>query len=129
MIARFEPSTAKGTVIAPPSKSMAHRYLICAGLSKGESVIRNVAFSEDILATIDCIKALGATVNITGDEVRVIGTGAHRIASETVFGCRESGSTIRFFIPIAMILCESAVFHGSDRLMERPFSVYEEIAQ
>ena len=52
-----------GTVKAPPSKSMAHRALICAGLAEGKSVIDNIAASEDILATIDCLRALGAEIN------------------------------------------------------------------
>ncbi|MCR5278785.1 MAG: 3-phosphoshikimate 1-carboxyvinyltransferase, partial [Lachnospiraceae bacterium] len=60
----FEPSLAKGTVTAPPSKSMAHRFLIFAAMADGRSVIENVSFSEDILATIDCIEAIGAKVNI-----------------------------------------------------------------
>ena len=66
-------SIAKGTVKAPPSKSMAHRYIICAALTKGESVISNVDFSEDIKATIDCIKTLGAKVRVDGSNVFVDG--------------------------------------------------------
>ena len=60
---------ARGVVQAPPSKSMAHRMLLCAGLAEGESVVHNVAFSEDILATIDVLRAIGATCRIDGDTV------------------------------------------------------------
>ncbi len=122
-------STARGEVVAPPSKSLAHRYLICAALSEGVSVISNVDLSEDILATIDCIKALGADVKISERKVTVTGRGRSFKKGETVFSCRESGSTVRFFMPVSMMLCESAVFTGSGRLMERPFSVYEDICR
>ena len=60
MRAVIAPGTARGTVAAPPSKSMAHRLLICAGLAEGESLITHVDPSEDILATLDCLRALGA---------------------------------------------------------------------
>ena len=63
----------RGVVQAPPSKSMAHRMLLCAGLAEGESVVHNVAFSEDILATIDVLRAIGATCRIDGDTVTVTG--------------------------------------------------------
>ena len=66
MIVKVTPSTAFGRVSAPPSKSMAHRLLICGALSK-ESVISGVAFSEDIKATLSCLKALGANINIEND--------------------------------------------------------------
>ena len=73
MRVKIEPSKAKGKIKAPPSKSMAHRLLICAGLSDGESTISNVAFSQDILATIDCLTSLGASVEIKNDIVKVKG--------------------------------------------------------
>ena len=67
MIARIEKSTAFGRIIAPPSKSMAHRYLICGALSGSESRISGLEFSEDIKATIDCLYALGADIKIDGN--------------------------------------------------------------
>ena len=67
MTVDIRPGKAAGTVIAPPSKSVAHRLLICAGLSEGQSVVRNVAFSEDILATLDVLKAMGARIETSGD--------------------------------------------------------------
>ncbi|MCR5310541.1 MAG: 3-phosphoshikimate 1-carboxyvinyltransferase [Lachnospiraceae bacterium] len=125
---RIERSVASGTVTAPPSKSLAHRYLICAALAGGTSRISNVAFSEDILATIDCIRALGAKVKTDADVVTVTGISGQRNDSVS-FNCRESGSTIRFMMPIAMMLCGKASFTGSERLLSRPFSVYEDIAK
>ena len=125
MTVNIKPSCLKGQVTAPPSKSMSHRLLICAGLSEGESEIKNIAFSEDILATIDCLQALGAEIKISGDSVNVKGTLPKKKAT---YNCRESGSTLRFFIPLAMLGEGTSLFKGYGRLMERPMQVYENIA-
>lgn len=127
------PSTANGIITAPPSKSMAHRYLICAALSDGISEIHNIAFSEDIKATLQCIEQLGAFAKIENDTVFVNGCGSKILSenfeSERFFNCNESGSTLRFFIPLAMLSEKKAVFSGSKVLMTRPLSVYEEICK
>ena len=81
MIVTIHPGTARGKIQAPPSKSMAHRRLICAALSGGKSVIRGVDRSEDILATADCLQALGASLSWEGDTVRVRGTDPRHSAS------------------------------------------------
>ena len=72
MIVTIEKSTALGSITAPPSKSMAHRYLIGGALTDG-SVIENVAFSDDIKATVSCLKALGANAEIVGNTVNIGG--------------------------------------------------------
>ncbi len=118
------PSLALGSVQVPPSKSMAHRLLICAGLSQGESVIENIAFSQDILATLDCLKALGVSVQIQGSTVIVQGNPNPK--AQEILPCRESGSTLRFFVPLCL-LSGGGTMTGSDRLMERPLSVYEDL--
>lgn len=127
------PSKANGIITAPPSKSMAHRYLICAALSDGISEIHNIAFSEDIKATLQCIEQLGASAKIENDTVFVNGCGSKILSenfeSERFFNCNESGSTLRFFIPLAMLSEKKAVFSGSKVLMTRPLSVYEEICK
>ena len=142
-------SIAKGIVKAPPSKSMAHRYIICAGLCDKVSTISNVDYSEDIKATIDCIKALGARVDVGESFVSIDGreTVIKKILkkaiktptsdksdmsdkqdiSEIDFLCRESGSTMRFFMGIAMTLPVTANFYGSETLRNRPFGIYESI--
>ena len=142
-------SIAKGIVKAPPSKSMAHRYIICAGLCDKVSTISNVDYSEDIKATIDCIKALGARVDVGESFVSIDGreTVIQKILkkaiktptsdksdmsdkqdiSEIDFLCRESGSTMRFFMGIAMTLPVTANFYGSETLRNRPFCIYESI--
>ncbi len=121
-----KPSKACGTVAAPPSKSMAHRLLICAAMAKGTSHITNIAYSEDILATIDCIRALGAEVTTGESDVTVKGTDISKRDAAKLM-CRESGSTIRFFIGLSMLSEKKAEFFGSETLLSRPFSVYEEI--
>ena len=130
MNVRIYPSKAKGIVKAPPSKSMAHRYLICAALADGESVVRNLAFSKDIEATVNCLRALGADIRIDGDAAYITGVDvAKPTGTIQILPCNESGSTLRFFIPICLLNGEEHVLTGSEYLMQRPLSVYEEIAQ
>ena len=107
-------SEIKGTVQAPPSKSWAHRLLICAGLAEGTSVISGLAYSEDILATCDCLEALGANVSRGDGRVTVTGTGEciSAGADNRVLRCRESGSTLRFFIPVAALSEGETVLTG-----------------
>lgn len=128
MIAEFKPCKLKGQISAPPSKSMAHRYLIGAALSKGKSVLSGVDYSEDILASIDCLKALGAEVMICDDVVSVIPDNFMKVESP-VLECRESGSTLRFFIPLVLCLGKKVTLKGSTRLFERPLDVYEDLCK
>ncbi len=126
MIAKISKSKLKGSLAAVPSKSFLHRMLICAALAEGESRIGNFIKSEDILASIDCIKSLGAEVIEEDDVLRIRGIGDKKVA-DAVFPCRESGSTLRFFIPVAAAKCGESTFTGSDRLMERGVGIYEDI--
>jgi len=125
----FDKSHANGCVTAPPSKSMAHRLLIAAGLSEGESVIHNIAQSEDILATLDCLTALGANCQLEKDSVKVSGIGGKIQTENPLLPCRECGSTLRFFIPIALLSRQKTILCGSERLFQRPLSVYETICR
>ena len=122
-------SKAAGRVSAPPSKSMAHRMLVCAALSKGDSLLRGVSFSQDVLATVDCLRALGAEIYDEDGVLRVRGAGLQDRPSPRRFSCRESGSTLRFMIPIAMAAGGESFFEGSARLLERPLGVYEKLAK
>lgn len=128
MKAKIGISTARGVIKAPPSKSYAHRLIICALLSEGRSIIDNVDFSEDIKATIDCATALNAKVTIEGSRVIIDGRPSESTA-EVNFMCRESGSTMRFFMGIAMGLGANSRFYGSETLRNRPFGVYEDICK
>ncbi len=126
MKAIFNPFKLKGTINAPPSKSMAHRYLISAALSKEKSVVSGVDFSEDILATIDCLRALGAEIHIEKDTVTV-NPESFMKKTEPVLNCRESGSTLRFLIPLTLCTGKRITLKGSTRLFERPLDVYEKL--
>lgn len=123
----IEKSSLKGRLAAPASKSMAHRLLICAGLSEGESVIENISYSEDILATLDCLKAMGAEIEKGESRVKIKGISPEKVTEGKVFPARESGSTLRFFIPLALLSSSEHTFTGYGRLMERPMEVYEKI--
>ena len=124
MVVKFEPSVLKGEVTAPPSKSVCHRALIAAALSKGESVINNISLSDDINATVGCLRALGAKIEITGSSALVRGIENPPESAELF--CNESGSTLRFLIPVAAALCKKTVFITSGRLSKRPLSAYED---
>lgn len=128
MIATFHPCKLAGTIQAPASKSMAHRYLIGAALSKENCVLSGVDYSQDILASIDCLKALGAVITSDGDRVRV-DPSRFMQAEAPVLECRESGSTLRFFLPLALCLGKPVTLRGSKRLLERPLGIYEELCR
>ena len=118
------PARIGGTVSAPPSKSMAHRAVLCSALAKGISHIENLEFSKDISATLAAAGQLCARVESGPADALVEGLGHFR----PVFGpvdCCESGSTLRFLIPLASLTGQSITFVGRGRLMERPQSVYE----
>jgi len=126
---KINKSTAAGTIAAPPSKSMAHRLLICGGLSKNTSIIHGISLSEDILATLDALEAIGAKYSIDGDTVTITGTDPKKIVPTSALNCRESGSTIRFFVPIALLNGHNTMLTGSKTLLTRPMSVYENICK
>ena len=127
MNVRLTPSEVRGTVTAPPSKSMAHRAILCAALAPGRSRVDNLAFSQDILATLNAVRALGARVE-TGDSWAVI-DGPQRIAAQdgVCVDCAESGSTLRFLIPVFAQTGADVRFTGRGRLLERPQNVYEQL--
>ncbi len=126
MKAIFKPCRLQGCINAPASKSMAHRLLIGAALSKEKCVISGIDYSEDILATIDCLKALGAEIHIEKDTVTVNAENFLQITSSAL-NCRESGSTLRFFIPLALCSGKEITLQGSKRLFERPLDIYEKL--
>lgn len=123
MKAVFSPSFPFGEVFAPPSKSMAHRYLICGALSE-QSRVSGLAMSEDIKATADCLKALGSRVDFENDTALV---GGLCPKEEAQLDCRESGSTLRFMLPLALLGGKEITLTGSPRLMERGAGLYEQM--
>lgn len=120
---RITPCKLSGTVEIPSSKSMTHRMIICAGLADGTSHLENISFSKDIYATLDAIKALGADYSIEGKTVTVKGIGGN-IPEKAIIDCCESGSTLRFMIPVAAALGTKSTFTGKGRLPQRPITPY-----
>lgn len=119
---QIQPHKLMGTVNIPSSKSIAHRMLICAALSKGTSEISGISFSKDIEATISVMKALGAEISVHEDTVSV--TGITERSKTALADCCESGSTLRFLIPVAAALGTETTFTGQGRLPERPITPY-----
>lgn len=120
------PGLLSGSITPPPSKSQAHRALIAAALAEGVSMLKNVALSQDIQATIRCLEALGASFRWEGDTLAVTGL-AGKTAPQgelPLLDCGESGSTLRFLIPIALAVLGGGRFTGHGRLMERPQGPY-----
>lgn len=127
MKVKILPSKTSGEVSAPPSKSFAHRYLIGSVLSRGKCVIKNIADSDDISATLSCIEQLGGSVTKDGNAVTVIPTNEKQIEN-AVFDCKESGSTLRFFIPVVLATgAKNCTFLGSERLLARGINEYEKL--
>ena len=124
MLARIEPGMLRGTIAAPPSKSMAHRMLICAALAAGDSTVRPIELSEDILATSDGLRALGAEIRQEEDILHVTGCDPAD-AGSAVIPCRESGSTLRFLLPLCLLNGKEMTLTGSERLLSRPLDVDE----
>lgn len=125
----IRPSLGCGVMQAPPSKSMAHRLLIGGALSAGESVIEGISHSEDMLATLDCLSALGATVIRQDQTVTVTRFNPFSLPKNAVLPCRESGSTLRFFIPLCLLSDTPVTLTGSEKLFSRPLGIYEDICQ
>ena len=122
------PGGIGGTITAPPSKSMAHRAVLCSALAEGASHIKNLEFSKDISATLSAAGQLCAKVRTGADRAVVEGLGSFLPVSAPV-DCCESGSTLRFLIPIASLTGQKVTFVGRGRLMERPQTVYEKLYQ
>lgn len=131
------PTLLRGSVNIPPSKSLAHRAIICAALSKGESTIKNVQYSDDILATINGMRNFGCNIVKNKDSIRITGIGLSNCAdlfsnnadnnSIKTIDCIESGSTLRFLIPISLAIGGEYVFKGKGNLVNRPLNPYYEI--
>lgn len=123
---RITPKKLSGKVSVPPSKSIAHRAIICAALAKGRSVITNISFSEDITATVNAMRLAGADISVKDNSIIVVGIERFEKLGSSI-DCNESGSTLRFLIPIMISLFGEACFTGKGRLGKRPLDVYYDI--
>ncbi|MDP4177679.1 MAG: 3-phosphoshikimate 1-carboxyvinyltransferase [Bacillota bacterium] len=127
------PSSLKGTINIPSSKSLCHRSIIAAGLSNGVSNIDNIIYSDDINATIDGMRAFGVIINKTENGLSIDGSKSILFNDEIndqdeyYIDCIESGSTLRFFIPISALTDKKVTFSGRGRLGERPLDPYYDI--
>lgn len=128
MILKILPGTASGRMTAPPSKSMAHRDLICGALSTG-STISGLAWSDDIKATLSCLEAMGAKVKTKGNTVKIGGLDPIDPDIKGDLYCHESGSTLRFLIPLCLLADKPIHLSGTERLFARPLGVYEELCR
>lgn len=117
------PSSLNGTVTIPPSKSLAHRAILCAALSAGKTCIAPIAQSKDMEATIDAIKTLGCVVEQKGQQLLIDSTAGFTKDTVTI-NCGESGSTLRFLIPVVAALGIPATFIGKGRLPQRPIGTF-----
>ena len=129
MKVKIIPGKASGRITAPPSKSMAHRLLISAAMADGISRISGVSDCEDVRATVDCLTALGISIEFEGDTAIVHGKSPREYKPTRALSAGESGSTLRFMIPIALISGNTAMFSGKSGLMSRPMSVYDDICR
>lgn len=124
MTVRFRPSKLSGRVAAPPSKSVAHRALIAAAMTGGVTV-QHLALSEDIAATVDGLRALGADIRLSGDAAEVGGLSVRALPERATLPCRESGSTLRFLLPLCLLSPGEITLTGAPRLLQRPLGVYK----
>ncbi|XFA98395.1 3-phosphoshikimate 1-carboxyvinyltransferase [Candidatus Izemoplasma sp. B36] len=126
MIVEVYPSKVKGTIEPPASKSYLHRAIISASIAKGTSIIHNVIYSDDVNATLDIFASLGVAVERYVDRLVITSKGIDSFTISTPINCNESGSTLRFVIPI-LSNQQEVYFKGKSSLMSRPMHIYEEI--
>ncbi len=122
MVVTIVPKKLKGEVSVPPSKSVAHRLVIAAALSKGTSRVENLSFSKDITATVNAMRSLGAQIDINGSTAVI--KGIDTPPEKAVIDCCESGSTLRFLIPVVCALGVETTFLGQGKLPQRPITPY-----
>ena len=127
----LSPAHLRGSITPPPSKSNSHRLLIAAALASGESIIENFLPGEDLTATVRTLRALGADIHSQGSTLHISGIASRSVRTDDLphLDCGESGSTLRFLIPVALAVAGGGVFHGSKRLFERPLGPYFDIFQ
>lgn len=123
----INPRPLTGTVTIPPSKSQSHRAIIAASLAKGKSTISNIIYSEDVLATISAMEKMGVKFIRNSKQLIVSGVGKISISDDNFVECNESGSTLRFVLPIFSLSKEKVVFTGKRSLFSRPMTVYEDL--
>ena len=118
-----------GEVTPPPSKSILHRYIIASSLAKGISKIENISYSDDIIATIEAMKKLGAKIEKKDNYLLIDGSKTfdkEYLNNDDEIDCNESGSTLRFLFPLSIVKKNKILFKGKGKLFKRPLSPYFE---
>lgn len=113
------------TVRIPASKSLSHRALIASSLADGTSHLLNLTENQDIQATMHAMQQLGAEIHQDGDQISINGIRNLSCFEPRLIDCSESGSTLRFLIPLFSLTGKRTEFTGHGRLMSRPLDVYE----
>jgi 3-phosphoshikimate 1-carboxyvinyltransferase len=126
MRVKVYPGFARGQIMVPPSKSLLHRSIICACLANGKSVIKNVVYSDDIKATINAFKTLGIQINKIENALEINGSSNLSIFGDEIIDCQESGSTLRFLLPL-LTNKKGIYFSGKESLLNRPLNVYDDV--
>lgn len=122
------PNKLRGEITVPGSKSIAHRAIICASLSKGVSVLSNVPLCDDVMATVEGMRAIGGQICSNAKGKLIIQGIGHQTRGKVTIDCKESASTLRFMIPVTLAMCNDFVkFVGTSRLAERPLDPYQRI--
>ncbi len=130
---RIKSKPLNGKITSQPSKSMAHRAIICASLANGKCKIDNVVLSDDINATLGAVASLGAEIiiedslNYNGRKLITIHSNGKISSEHKTIDCKESGSTARFMMPITRLDSTFSILTGSGRLRERPFDIYRDL--
>ncbi len=131
MILTLQPKALTGEITPPPSKSLAHRMIFAASMAEGVSTIENVSLSEDVEATLSAVKAMDTTIELRDQcdgryTVKIEGGASHLVPT---IDCGESGSTLRFAFPLALVRCGGGTFLGRGRLGQRPLTPYEAVCR
>ncbi|WP_234122229.1 3-phosphoshikimate 1-carboxyvinyltransferase [Clostridium hydrogenum] len=121
---KINPKKLEGSIKIPSSKSLCHRAIICAALSEGESTIENINYSKDIEATLKCMENLGAAASAFNNNETIKLKKGTVAKGEKSLDCFESGSTLRFLIPVALLCGEKVIFSGRGKLPKRPLDPY-----
>lgn len=129
---RIMPTSLHGSVVVPSSKSIGHRELICAALAQGESVVENISVSQDIEATCRLLQAFGASIEeipsaYEGRTAYRVKGGLTKQGGTLTVDCGESGSTLRFLIPVGLYSGNTVVYTGRGQLVKRPLEPYYRI--
>jgi len=123
----IKPRKLTGSISVPPSKSLSHRMIIAASLAKGKSVISNIVYSEDVLATIGAMEKIGVKFIKNPNQLIVNGVSRIAVSDDNFIECNESGSTLRFLIPLLSLSRQKIVFTGKKSLFQRPLGIYENL--